>query len=140
MDAKARIPGNEITGLSMKLLLGPVLLVLSLSACRDSETLGDVAGAYSYEENGEAQAVTVEKDGSYVNSYFRDGSLVWRDEGRWQRDEIDGERGVTFAEFRFGFAGHSGRPGYWFVAPERSFSGNMRLCFDLDLGHCFERE
>lgn len=115
------------------------MTLVLLSACGEQNPLADVAGTYRFEGSAEVQEISVESDGHYANSYFRDGGLVWRDEGEWEPDEVAGEKGVTFAEFRFGLAGHSTRPGYWFVVPERSFFGNARLCFDPDLGYCFER-
>jgi hypothetical protein len=126
--------------MAMKLGPGILALALALAACGEGEIAGDVAGSYRFEGNGEAQAVTVGEDGSFANSYFRDGSLVWRDKGTWERDEAGGEEGITFSKFRFGLADHAAQPGYWFAVPERSLSGNMRLCFDPDLGHCFERK
>ena len=101
--------------------------------------MADVAGTYRFEGSAEVQEISVESNGHYVNSYFRDGSLIWRDEGKWQRDEVGGEQGITFSKFRFGLPDQSARPGYWFVVPERVLFGNVRLCFDPDLGYCFER-
>jgi hypothetical protein len=125
------------------------LLLMFLAACGDEDVTADIAGTYSFEADGEAQTVVITDDGKYVNSYHRDGALVWRDEGVWDFDVAGAESGITFEGFRFGLKEHT-RPrrsygfvvperGYWFVVPERSWRGAARLCFDPDLGHCLKR-
>lgn len=128
-----------------------LLSLIFLAACDEREAASDIAGTYRFEGKGETQEIAVEEGGRYVNSYFRDGALIWRDEGVWEHDEAGNEKGITFEEFRFGLDDHSPRHsdfglkdnfprrGYWFVVPERSFLGSARLCFDPDLDHCFER-
>lgn len=123
----------------MKRQLVALMVLPFISACGDQGPVTNVAGSYHFERSSEVQEISVESSGHYVNSYFRDGSLVWRDEGKWQRDEVGGEQGITFSKFRFGLPDQSARPGYWFVVPERALFGNVRLCFDPDLGCCFER-
>lgn len=115
------------------------LLLLFLAACGGEDATADIAGTWSFEADGEAQTVAITDDGKYVNSYYRDDALVWRDEGIWAADVIGKDTGITFEDFRFGLTDLSPRRGYWFVVPERSWRGAARLCFDPDLGRCFKR-
>jgi len=121
--------------MSHKLLL--FLLVAAAGCSRDVDK-ADLPGRYSVESDSLKQEITIRVDGKYVNAFYRDGKLIWSDQGDWAHEEQKGKRGITFSGFRFGIPGHSAEPGYWFVLPEKSLWGAKRLCFDPDLNRCFE--
>lgn len=114
------------------------LMFLSLAACGEDNAAADIAGTYSFEAEGEAQTLDIGGDGHFVNSYYRDGALVWRDEGAWTFYVAGRETGVTFEDFRLGLADEFAERGYWFVAPERTWLGATRFCFDRDDDRCLE--
>ena len=114
------------------------LLLLSLAACGDDDADIGIAGTYSFEADGEAQTIAISDDGHFVNSYYRDGALVWRDEGAWAPYTVGQDKGIAFEDFRLGVNDASPKRGYWFVAPERNWLGAARFCFDPDLGRCLE--
>lgn len=115
-----------------------VLLAVMLAGCSRGLDKTELPGLYRFASDSLKQEVTVGADGTYVNTLYRDGKLVWLDQGDWAYEEQRGKTGVTFSKFRFGIPGHSTNPGYWFVVPEKAFTGAKKLCFDPDLDHCFE--
>jgi hypothetical protein len=121
--------------MNRKLLL---VSVVAFAGCSRGFDRAELPGVYSFEVDGVKQEVTIEADGKYANVLYREGRLVWSDRGEWAYEEHNGKVGVTLGKFRFGIPGHSAVSGYWFVSPEKSFSGARRLCFDLDLDRCFE--
>jgi len=117
------------------------LLLMFLAACGDEDVTADIAGTWSFEADGTAQIVVITDDRKYVNSYRRDGTLVWRHEGGWDFYVAGAESGIVFERFAFGLEADAPPPrrGYWFVVPVRNWRGAARLCFDPDPGHCLKR-
>lgn len=133
-----------------------LLLALALAGCSRSVEQSEVPGLYEFALDNMRQQVTVSAEGKYVNAFYRDGALVWSDQGQWTYEKSAGEKGIAFAEFRFGIPEYSpaslggpeysGMPklpdssnrGLWYVVPEKTLTGTRKLCFDPDLGRCFQ--
>jgi hypothetical protein len=120
-----------------------LLLTVVLAGCWGEPQQTDLPGVYAFAKDGVRQEITIDADGSYTNSLYRDGALVWSDKGRWEYGRLKGKpMMVTFEQFRNGVKDRQPFPGvrgFWAVEPERSWRGAIVFCFDLDLGHYFER-
>lgn len=133
-----------------------LLLALVLASCSRGVEQPELPGRYEFLLDNMKQQITIGADGKYTNAFYRDGALVWSDQGKWTYEKSAGEKGVAFAEFRFGIPEYSparlGSPEYsgmpklpdsssrslWYVVPEKTFTGTRTLCFDPDLGRCFQ--
>jgi hypothetical protein len=120
----------------MKPQVGLLLISLTVSGCARTLQEAELPGRYEFQINNLKQQVTVSGDHKYTNVLYRDSVVVWSDHGTWTYDER--RVGVTFGQFRFGIPGHSAQPGYWFVVPQKTFTGTKQLCFDPDLDRCFK--
>src|SRR5262245_29333945 len=114
-----------------------VLFALALTSCSRGVEKPEVPRFYEFATDDTKQQIAISADGKYVNTLYRRGAAVWSDQSDWAYEIRNGEGSVTFTRFRFGIPGHSSQPGYWFVIPEKTFTGNIRLCFDPDLDLCF---
>jgi hypothetical protein len=83
-------------------------------------------------------AKPADRGASISITFYRDDALVWSGRGGWTYEEQQGDAGITFAKFRFGIPGYSSERGYWFVVPQKTFTGQTKLCFDIDLKRCFQ--
>ena len=127
--------------MSRKLFL---LFALVVAGCSRGVGQPELPGQYEFSLDNMKQQVTVGADGKYSNAFYRDGILVWSEQGTWTYDVE--EKGIGFAEFRFGIPEYSfnrdlgfavPERGLWFVVPEKTFTGVKKLCFDPDLDRCF---
>ncbi len=114
-----------------------LLLFGMVSSCSCGVGKAELPDVYRFISGNLTQEITIGRDGKYLNAFYREGALVWSDRESWEYEEQEGQAGVTLSKFRFGIAGHSGVPGYWFVVPERTLAGVKKLCFDPDLNQCF---
>lgn len=112
-----------------------MLLAMVIVGCTRHLERDDIPGAYEFQFDNLKQRITVAADGKYTNALYQGEALMWSDEGVWTYEEK--QKGVTFAQFRFGVPGHSPRRGYWFVVPQNTLTGIKQLCFDPDLDRCF---
>lgn len=115
-----------------------MLIVLGLAGCSNQVEKTQLPGSYEFTLDGLRQVVVIGADGRYTNTLYKDGVASWSDQQAWTYEEQGGKGGVTFTGFRFGIPGHVSSPGFWFVIPEKTFGGTTELCFDADLGHCFQ--
>jgi len=133
-----------------------LLFALVLAGCSRSVEQSELTGQYEFSLENMKQQITIGADGKYTNAFYRDGALVWSDQGRWTYDKLAGKKGVAFAEFEFGIQEYSpaklGNPEYsgmprlpdsssrslWYVVPEKTLTGVRELCFDPDLDRCFQ--
>lgn len=115
-----------------------MLLCLGLVGCSGHVEKAQLPGSYEFMLDGIRQVVVVGADGKYTNTLYKDGAAAWSDQQVWTYEEQGGKYGVTFAGFRFGIPGHASAPGLWFVIPEKTLGGTKELCFDTDLGRCFQ--
>lgn len=131
-----------------------LLLALAVSGCDLPVDQAELPGLYEFQLNNVKQQVTITGDGKYTNAFYRDGELIWLDQGDWtyERDT----RGVTFEKFRIDIPGHDiasvrrygGIPkygdvpirGYHFFVPEKTLFGIKKLCFDRDVDFCFKTD
>lgn len=119
-----------------------LLLLFSLLALGCSRGVGqsELPGQYEFALDNMKQQIRISADGKYSNTYYRDGILVWSDQGTWNHEEAAGEKGIALMEFRFGVPEYAINRGLWFVVPEKTFSGVRKLCFDPDLNRCFQHD
>ena len=115
-----------------------LLLLGTVAGCSRGVGKTELPDVYRFISGNLKQEVTINADGNYLNALYREGMLVWSDREGWAYDEQKGQSGITLTKFRFGIAGHSDVPGYWFVVPEKTLTGVKKLCFDPDLDQCFE--
>jgi hypothetical protein len=115
-----------------------VSFCIFIAGCQRSVAVADFPGTYVTIVENIKQEIKVQPDGTYTNTAYRSGALLWSDSQKWQHEEQLGKVGITFTKFRFEIPGHSTYPGYWFVVPSRSLFGTKRLCYDIDLDRCFE--
>ena len=121
--------------MSRKLFL---LFALVIAGCSRGVGQSELPGQYEFSLDNMKQQVTVGTDGKYANTFYRNGALVWSDQGTWTYEESVGKKGVAFAQFRFGIPEYSSNRGLWFVVPEKTFIGVKELCFDSDMDRCFQ--
>lgn len=132
-----------------------LLLALVLASCSRGVEQPELPGQYEFSLDNMKQQIMIYADGKYSNAFYRDGALVWSDQGRWTYEKLAGEKRIAFAQFKFGIPEYSparfGDPEYsempklsessgrsfWFVAPEKTLTGIRELCFDPDLDRCF---
>jgi hypothetical protein len=114
------------------------LLVLAIVGCSRGVEQRELPGQYEFSLDGMRQRVTIDADGKYSNVFYRDGALVWSDQGKWTYEESAGKKGIALSEFRFGIPEYSSRRGLWFVVPEKTLTEVKELCFDSDLDRCFK--
>ena len=132
-------------------------LALMLVSCSRGVEQSELPGQYEFALDNVRQQVTIDAEGKYVNALYRDGVLVWSDQGKWTYEKSAGKNGIAFTEFRFGILEYSptklsspeysGMPklpdssgrGLWYVVPEKTLTGTRELCFDPDLDRCFQR-
>lgn len=133
-----------------------LILILVLAGCSREVDQSELPGQYQFSLDNMRQQVTVSTEGKYVNAFYRDGALVWSDQGKWAYETSAGKKGVAFAEFRFGIPEYSparldsheyseipklpdsSSRSLWYVVPEKTITGTRELCFDPDLGRCFQ--
>jgi len=115
-----------------------LLLALVLASCSRGVEQPELPGQYEFSLDNMRQQVTISVDGKYANAFYRNGALVWSNQGKWTYEESAGKKGVAFAEFRFGIPEYSSVQGLWFVVPEKTLAGIRELCFDQDLERCFQ--
>lgn len=122
----------------MKGRIAAASLLLLLACCSRDVVQDEFPGVYRFDFGEGTEVIEVKSDGTYSNSLYTGKTLDWEDAGTWSVDNKMESVGITFNRFRFGVPDRSHVQGYWFVIPERSILGHKRLCFDLDLGRCFE--
>lgn len=133
-----------------------LLFALVLASCSRGVEQPELPERYEFSLDNMKQQITIGADGKYTNAFYRDGALVWSDQGKWTYEELSGEKRIAFAQFRFGIPEYSparsGAPEYsempklpessgrsfWFVVPEKTLAGIRELCFDPDLDRCFQ--
>lgn len=93
-------------------------------------------GIYIAKEGMVTQELELDVNGEYINSIYENGCLQWIEKHSWTYEESMG--GVVFSNFRFALNDTPSFSGYWFVEPERSITGAIRLCYDPDLRRCFQ--
>lgn len=112
---------------------------LLLASCSGGVSDSDLIGTYVAQQGDVRQEIVVQSGGRYSNTLYKSGNVEWREDERWVREVVANRSGVTFSRFRWGLPGYSFAQGYWFVSPEKNFLGRVKLCYDLDLGRCFDR-
>lgn len=118
--------------------LAAIFFSLALAACSRSVNKGDLPGVYVAKEGAVTQELKLEPSGTYVNTLYVNGSVQWAETQSWTYEEQAGKAGAVLSNFRFGLKDTPSSAGYWFVEPERSVTGAIRLCYDPDLGRCFQ--
>lgn len=113
-----------------------MMLALAVAGCSRGVDRADVPGRYEFSLDNIKQQVTLAVDGKYANALYRDGALVWSENGAWTYEEAGGHRGIMLDKFRFGISEYASG-GSWFVVPEKTLTGVKALCFDPDLDRCF---
>lgn len=126
----------------MKGLLWPLICsVLLLVACeRVSED--EVPGVYVASYAGGSDRLTILPNGEYTHLLSTDNGPV-TNSGKWTVETLSGEHmGITFDDFRFRKDAKSLKAtGIWHVRPRKSpLVGDVKLCFDPDLGTCFVKK
>jgi hypothetical protein len=110
----------------------PFLVGLTLLAgCGSEVPVADYPGTYVLDRADTKVIIEVIADGRYRQRREWLGKLDFYKEGYWQTDVAGGSAGITFISFN--------NIGYWFVVPERSWTGKVLLCVDPDVGLCFEK-
>jgi hypothetical protein len=117
-----------------------MLAALVVAGCSSGVEQSELPGQYEFFLGDMKQQVTVSADGKYSNAFYRGGARVWSDQGAWTVEESAGKKGIAFKEFRFGIPEYSSNRGLWFVVPEKTLTGVKELCFDSDLGRCFQSD
>ena len=125
--------------MKLKLSCLAIAVGIGIDGCSNDVSESDLPGRYEFVASKMQRVITIESDGQYRNSFVQNGAVVWTDVGSWKSETVNGVRGITFEQFRFGIPGHRSSKGFWIVKPEKLMWGAIKLCFDLDLGHCFER-
>jgi hypothetical protein len=118
--------------------LAAIFFSLALAACSRSVTKGDLPGVYVAKEGDITQELRLEQNGTYVNTLYINGSVQWSENQSWIYEVHDGKSGTVFSKFRFGLKDTPSSAGYWFVEPVKSAAGGIQLCYDPDLGRCFQ--
>lgn len=126
----------------MKALLWSLMCsVLLLVACGQVGE-DEVPGVYVASYAGGSDQLTLLPSGKYTHVLsMDDGSVV--SSGKWVVETLSGEDvGITFDDFQFRVDAKSLKPaGVWHVRPRKSpLSGDVKLCFDPDLGTCFVKK
>lgn len=122
----------------MRTLLLSLVIALLVVACARPSAKTEVPGTYEFAADGRKQVVVVASDGQYTNTVYEGDRELWSDRSVWTYEQQANKPGVTFTAFRFGIPGHSAEAGFWFVVPTKTVGGTKQLCFDADLGRCFQ--
>ena len=62
------------------------LLVLAVAGCTRGMDKAEIPGLYEFGIDNVKQKITIGADGKYTNAFYRDGALVWSDQGAWTRN------------------------------------------------------
>lgn len=111
-----------------------VLLVLTMilpSGCGWSVGENDYPGLYILKEVHTREEIEVVADGTYKHRFESDKESI-SEHGYWDKDQFGGEKGITFRSFQVKSRQIRKPRGYWFVVPQRSWSREILLCFDLE--------
>lgn len=115
-----------------------IFFSLALVACSRSINKGDLPGFYVATEADITQELNLDSNGTYTNTLRINGLMQWTEKQSWTYEVYSGNVYVVFSRFRFGLKDTPSSSGYWLAEPVKSFSGNIRLCYDPDLGRCFQ--
>jgi hypothetical protein len=119
-----------------------ILLLLSIVLGTGCDGVPDtkLPGTYIAKLGESRQEIVILSDGRYTNTFYEFDKLLWRETDRWNIEIVSNQRGMSFKQFRWGLPGYLYGQGYWFVIPKKSYFEGPKLCYDLDLVRCFERE
>lgn len=114
-----------------------LIFALAVAGCSRGVDRAEVPGRYEFSLDNVKQQVTIGADGKYANALYRNGALVWSEQGVWTYYEAaKGHTEIVLDKFRFGISEYASG-GSWFVVPEKTITGVKALCFDPDLDRCF---
>lgn len=116
------------------LIVGFVLFILMGCSRTVDET--EYPGDYVIEKSDVKNRIIVFANGKYKHRTESKGVVAIERDGYWDKDEFGGYKGITFKTFRFE---NGGGGGFWFVVPDRSWSGDIRLCIDVEESICFKK-
>ncbi|MVA57325.1 hypothetical protein [Agrobacterium vitis] len=121
-----------------------LLLVVSLlSGCGDDLNVGDAVGIFQSNHGHGLEVLDLNPDGTYVQTYRKDGSTVFTNSNRWTFEkDRDGIALITFYQFRFGYrdGSFSNSPALVGLQIERSFWGTPEMIVDPDLGYAYVKQ
>lgn len=109
-----------------------------MMGCSREVKQSELPGQYVFSLGNARQQITISANGHYFNTFYRNRTLSWSDQGTWEYKDVLGEKGILLNRFKFGFKEYSS-DGTWFVVPEKTILGKRKLCFDSDLDRCFSR-
>ena len=115
-----------------------LFFICLMLGCTRGINQSELPGQYDFSLGNARQQITIRADGHYFNTFYRNGTLSWSDQGTWEYKNAGGEKGILLNRFKFGFQEYSSG-GTWFVVPEKTLLGKRKLCFDSDLDRCFDR-
>ena len=114
-----------------------LIFALAVAGCSRGVDRAEVPGRYEFSLDNIKQQVTIGADGKYANAFYRDGALVWSEQGVWTYYKAtEGRTEIVLDTFKFGISEYASG-GSWFVVPEKTITGVKALCFDPDLDRCF---
>lgn len=117
-----------------KPLLAIAGLILS-AGCSVTEL--DFQGTYVLSRSDMIEVIEVSAGGTYRHRLEKSGSTIFEEAGYWDKDNFGDGPGITFRSFQIALQSPLKPKGYWFVLPERSWTGDLLLCADDDL--CFKK-
>lgn len=123
--------------MTLKRLLLIVASVSLLSSCGNVVAEAEYPGIYMLKRGDAKEVIDVVAGGTYKHRLERQGVLIFDEFGYWDKDNF-GEAGITFKSFQVALGAELKPKGYWFVIPEKSWTGKVMLCVDDD-GTCFEK-
>lgn len=125
-----------------KTLLLP--LVFCLSACSGVVPEASLVGSYVANYGGETATLSVRADHTYTHTVVANDRQIWQQVSTWRVTELSSSwvktTAVDFRDF-FPVPSFKGvkkeKRGGWVPEVERSWFGQVELCFDSDIGYCY---
>jgi hypothetical protein len=117
-------------------IFGVLVSLPILCSCSGVANGGEYEGVYLMKEANSFNKILISSDGKYVHSIESNGTITSKKEGYWDKDESNGDMGITLRSFEL----HN-QPGggFWFIVPEKNLLGTIRLCIDIDEQICFDK-
>ena len=125
----------------------PLLLVLALlSACSDAVPEASLVGSYLANHGGETATLLLKADHTYTHTVLANGRRVEEQASTWKATQLaTSGREITAVDF----PGFVAIPSYrekegvkagWVSEVERTWLGQIQLCFDSDVGYCYVKQ
>jgi hypothetical protein len=115
-----------------------------LSACSVAAPETDLIGSYIANYGGEIATLMVRADYTYTHTVVANGRQISEQVSTWKVTQLSsGWVSTTAVDFRDFFPVPSfgdvkkGKKGGWVPEVDQSWLGQIRLCFDSDVGYCY---